>query len=58
MARQALQEDAREAGVCLDEFRRGLLAEVPLVKIIKPGEVAELVSFLASPATATSRVRP
>ena len=51
MTRQGLQKDAREAGVPLDEFRRGLPAEIPLGEIIEPGEVAELVSFLASPAT-------
>ena len=52
MARQDLGTGARQAGVPLDEFRRGLLAKIPLGKIIEPGEVAELVSFLASPAAA------
>ena len=44
MARQGLQEDDREAGVSQDEFRRGLLTKIPLEKIIKTGEMAELVS--------------
>lgn len=52
MARQGLYKDAREAGVPLDEFRRGLPAKIPLGKIIEAGEVAELVSFLASPTAA------
>ena len=33
-----------EAGVSLDEFRHGLLTKIPLEKIIKTGEMAELVS--------------
>lgn len=49
MARQGLQKDDREAGVRPDEFRRGLLTKMPLRKIVEPGEVAELVSFLTPP---------
>ena len=49
MARQGLQENAREVGVRPDEFRRRLLSKMPLGKIVKPGEVAELVSFLTPP---------
>ena len=49
MARQGLQKDDRESGIPPDEFRRGLLSKMPLGKIVKPGEVAELVSFLQPP---------
>ena len=57
MARQGLQEDVREAGLSLDEFRRGLLTKILLAKIIKPGEVAELVSFLKPPETVNITVQ-
>ena len=57
MARQGLQEDAREAGVRPDEFRRRLLSKIPLGKIIDPGEVVELLSFLTPPEAANITVQ-
>ena len=57
MARQGLQKDDQEAGVPPDEFRCGLLTKMPLGKIIEPGEVAELVSFLTPPEAAKITVQ-
>ncbi len=57
MARQGLQKDDRESGIPPDEFRRGLLTKIPLVKIVEPGEVAELVSFLTPPETVNITVQ-
>lgn len=52
MAQRDLEIGARKANVGVDEFRDNLRAKIPLGNIIEPSEVAELVSFLASPSAA------
>jgi NAD(P)-dependent dehydrogenase (short-subunit alcohol dehydrogenase family) len=50
MAAQGMQQGAEASGKTFEEFRECSLGAVPIKRIIQPGEVAELVRFLASPA--------
>jgi NAD(P)-dependent dehydrogenase (short-subunit alcohol dehydrogenase family) len=50
MASQGMRQGADATGRTFDEFRRSALDAVPLKRMIQPGEVAELVTFLASGA--------
>ncbi len=50
MARQGMEAGAKGQNVSYEEFRRMALDGVPLKEIIEPGEIAQLVSYLASPA--------
>jgi len=52
MAAQGMQSGATSMGVSFEEFRAAALDEVPIKRIIEPGEVAALVKFLASPQAA------
>jgi len=49
MAAQGMQIGAAAAGTTVEEFRSRALAAVPIGRIIRPEEVAALVTFLASP---------
>jgi NAD(P)-dependent dehydrogenase (short-subunit alcohol dehydrogenase family) len=49
MAVQGMHAGAMARGVTFEEFRAEALAQVPIKRIIRPEEVAELVKFLASP---------
>ncbi|MCY1299992.1 Sorbitol dehydrogenase [compost metagenome] len=44
-------ETAMTAGVYDERFRRGITASVPLNRVATPEEIAEVVEFLASPAS-------
>ncbi|MFQ5740294.1 MAG: SDR family NAD(P)-dependent oxidoreductase [Acidobacteriota bacterium] len=50
MARQGMEAGAGAAQMSYQEFRKSALERVPLGEMLQPWEVAELVSFLASPA--------
>ena len=52
MAAQGMQLGADATGVTFEEFRDKAIGAVPLGRIIQPGEVANLVRFLASPQAA------
>ena len=52
MAAQGMTAGAKGTGVSFDEFRTQALSDVPIGRIIQPEEVANLVTFLASPAAA------
>ena len=52
MARQGMQNGANAMGVSPEEFRAQALGAVPIGRIIQPDEVANLVTFLASPQAA------
>jgi NAD(P)-dependent dehydrogenase (short-subunit alcohol dehydrogenase family) len=49
MAVQGMHSGAVAMGITFDEFRARALGAVPIGRIIRPEEVAELVKFLASP---------
>ncbi len=51
MAVQGMQQGADTMGLTFEQFRARTLEAVPIGRIIQPEEVAELVRFLASPAT-------
>ncbi len=53
MARQGIEEGARQAGIAPEEFRRQAERRVPLGRFIEPAEVARLALFLASDAGAS-----
>jgi len=52
MAVQGMQGGAKAMGVTYEEFRSRALGAVPIGRIIQPEEVANLVTFLASPQAA------
>ena len=52
MAAQGMQQGAAATGQTFERFRERALGAVPIKRIIKPEEVAELVRFLASPGAA------
>lgn|SRR5689334_15085455 len=52
MAVQGMQNGAKATGVTYEEFRSRALGAVPIGRIIQPEEVANLVTFLASPQAA------
>jgi NAD(P)-dependent dehydrogenase (short-subunit alcohol dehydrogenase family) len=45
-----LEVDAADAGVSLDEVKRGYAEHIPLGRVGRPAEIADAVAFLASPA--------
>ena len=49
MAAQGMQQGAAAMGTTFEDFRDRAIGAVPIKRIIKPEEVARLVSFLASP---------
>jgi NAD(P)-dependent dehydrogenase (short-subunit alcohol dehydrogenase family) len=49
LAAQGMLDGAAAMGITFDEFRAQALGAVPIGRIIQPEEVAELVTFLASP---------
>jgi NAD(P)-dependent dehydrogenase (short-subunit alcohol dehydrogenase family) len=49
MLRDLLSEAAASAGVVPDELLNGLLARVPIGRLLEPSEVAELATYVASP---------
>jgi NAD(P)-dependent dehydrogenase (short-subunit alcohol dehydrogenase family) len=52
MAADGMRMGAAATGQTFEEFRASALGRVPIGRIIQPEEVAELVKFLAAPATA------
>ncbi len=50
MARAGMEGLARAMGTSYEEARRHALSEVPLGRILEPGEIGELVVYLSSPA--------
>lgn len=50
MARRGMEGGAARLGISVEAFRAQALGAVPIKRIIQPEEVAELVTFLASPA--------
>lgn len=51
MAEQGMQLGADATGTTFEDFRDQALSAVPIKRIIRPEEVAELVRFLVSPAS-------
>lgn len=51
MARQGMEAGAAATGLTYEGFRQSALEDVPLKEIISPEEIAELVCYLASPAS-------
>jgi 3-hydroxybutyrate dehydrogenase len=51
MAAQGMQQGAAATGQTFEQFRERALGAVPIKRIIQPEEVAELVRFLAAPAS-------
>ena len=51
MAAAGMRQGAAATGQTFEQFRERALGAVPINRIIKPEEVAELVRFLGSPAT-------
>jgi NAD(P)-dependent dehydrogenase (short-subunit alcohol dehydrogenase family) len=51
MAAEGMRQGATATGQTVDEFRAGALGRVPIGRIIKPDEVAQLVAFLAAPSS-------
>jgi NAD(P)-dependent dehydrogenase (short-subunit alcohol dehydrogenase family) len=49
---EALPRWAKERGVSRDEMLDGFLSRIPIGRMMKPDEVADLVVYLASPAAA------
>ena len=45
---QGLEADARLAGISVEEARERGLARIPLGRFATPGEIADMVVFLAS----------
>jgi NAD(P)-dependent dehydrogenase (short-subunit alcohol dehydrogenase family) len=52
MTTQGMLQGAAATGKTVEQFREQALGAVPIGRIIEPAEVAELVRFVASPATA------
>jgi NAD(P)-dependent dehydrogenase (short-subunit alcohol dehydrogenase family) len=52
MAASGMQSGASATGVTFEQFREHAIGAVPLGRIIQPEEVANLVTFLASPQAA------
>ena len=52
MAAEGMRQGAAATGQTFEQFREGALGVVPIQRIIEPEEVAGLVRFVASPATA------
>ena len=50
MAESGMAEQAREAGLTLEEARKAFLADVPLGRMLEPEEVAMLILMLFGPA--------
>jgi NAD(P)-dependent dehydrogenase (short-subunit alcohol dehydrogenase family) len=50
MARAGFDGLARQAGIHVEEARRIALSEVPIGRILTPGEIGELAVYLCSPA--------
>jgi ketoreductase len=49
MAAQGMQLGASAMGITFDAFKKQAMEKVPIGRMIQPGEVAQLVKFLASP---------
>jgi ketoreductase len=52
MASRGMQETAAAMGITQEEFRKQALAMVPIQRMLEPKEIAELVVYLASDASA------
>ena len=52
MTTQGMLQGASATGKTFEQFREQAIGAVPIGRIIEPAEVAELVRFVASPATA------
>ncbi len=52
MAAEGMRQGAAATGTTFEDFRERALGAVPIGRIIQPEEVAELVRFLAAPASA------
>ena len=47
MARAGMRDIAASAGITFEEFKKQAMSRVPLGEMVQPGEVANLVAFLA-----------
>lgn len=52
MARQGMEAGAQAMGIDVDGFYRQAMSMVPIGRILRPDEVAELVAYLVSPQAA------
>lgn len=50
--RMNLERRAKDAGIAVDEMTRRAIAEVPLGRLIEPGDIANAVLFFCSPLAA------
>ena len=48
MARAGMREIAESEGITVEEFKKQAMSRVPLGEMVQPGEVANLVAFLAA----------